>query len=112
MGAVASLKAGPVVGAAYIASMRAIVGLTKTGAIEYAGQGIRANVVCTTMMRTPLSDKMMSTEGGRARVLLMHPIGRIGEPEKVSNLVLWLCSQEAGFITGAVIPIDGEFLLK
>ena len=112
MGAVASLKAGPVVGSAYIASKHAIVGLTKTGAIEYASQGIRANVVCPAVMRTPLSDKMMGTEAGRARVLSMHPVGRIGEPEEVSNLVLWLCSQEAGFITGAVIPIDGGFLLK
>ena len=112
MGAVASLKAGPVVGAAYIASKHAIVGLSQTGAIEYAGRGIRVNVVCPAVMRTPLSDKLMSTEEGRARVLSMHPIGRIGEPEEVSNLVLWLCSPQAAFITGAVIPIDGGFLLK
>jgi len=112
MGAVASLKAGPVVGSAYIASKHAIVGLSQTGAIEYASQGIRVNVVCPAVMRTPLSDKLMSTEAGRARVLSMHPIGRIGEPEEVSNLVLWLCSREAAFITGAVIPIDGGFLLN
>jgi len=112
MGAVASLKAGPVVGSAYIASKHGIVGLSQTGAIEYAGKGIRVNVVCPAVMRTPLSDKLMSTVEGRTRVLSMHPIGRIGEPEEVSNLVLWLCSKEAAFITGAVIPIDGGFLLN
>jgi NAD(P)-dependent dehydrogenase (short-subunit alcohol dehydrogenase family) len=42
----------------------------------------------------------------------MHPIGRVGEPEEVSNLVLWLCSSEASFVTGAIIPVDGGFLLK
>jgi NAD(P)-dependent dehydrogenase (short-subunit alcohol dehydrogenase family) len=42
----------------------------------------------------------------------MHPIGRIGEPKEVSNLVLWLCSDEASFVTGAIISVDGGFLLK
>jgi len=112
MGALASVKTSTVVGAAYIATKHAIVGLTKTGAIEYAGQGIRANVVCPGVMRTPLSEKLLSTEAGRARVLSLHPIGRIGEPEEVSNLVLWLCSQEAAFITGAVIPVDGGLMLR
>jgi NAD(P)-dependent dehydrogenase (short-subunit alcohol dehydrogenase family) len=111
MGAVASVKAGTVVGSAYISSKHAIVGLTKTGAIEYASRGIRANVILPGVIRTPLSDKLLSTEEGKARVLSMHPVGRIGEPEEVSNLVLWLCSREAKFITGAVIPVDGGFLL-
>jgi NAD(P)-dependent dehydrogenase (short-subunit alcohol dehydrogenase family) len=111
MGAVASMKAGAVVGSAYSSTKHAIVGLTKTGAIEYASKGIRANVVLPGVIRTPLSDKLLSTEAGKARVLSMHPVGRIGEPEEVSNLVLWLCSPEAGFITDAVIPVDGGFLL-
>ena len=112
MGALASVKGGAVVGSAYSATKHAIVGLTKTGAIEYASQGIRANVVCPGVIRTPLSDKLLSTEEGRARVLSMHPVGRIGEPEEVSNLVLWLCSKEAEFVTGAVIPVDGGLMLK
>jgi NAD(P)-dependent dehydrogenase (short-subunit alcohol dehydrogenase family) len=112
MGAVASLKASPVVGAPYVASKHAIVGLTQTGAIEYAAKGIRMNVVCPAVIRTPLSEHLLTSEEAKARVLSMHPVGRIGEPEEVASLVLWLCSPAAAFVTGAVIPIDGGFLLN
>jgi NAD(P)-dependent dehydrogenase (short-subunit alcohol dehydrogenase family) len=112
MGAVASLKANAVLGAAYVTTKHAIIGLTRTGAIEYVGKGIRVNAVCPAVIRTPLSDHLMGTEEGKARVLSMHPIGRIGEPHEVSDLVLWLCSKEAGFVTGAAIPVDGGFLLR
>jgi NAD(P)-dependent dehydrogenase (short-subunit alcohol dehydrogenase family) len=112
MGAVASLKANAVLGAAYITSKHAIIGLTRTGAVEFATKGIRVNVVCPAVIRTPLAEHLLGSEEGKARVLSMHPLGRIGEPQEVSDLVLWLCSQEASFITGAAIPIDGGFLLK
>jgi NAD(P)-dependent dehydrogenase (short-subunit alcohol dehydrogenase family) len=113
MGAVASKKASPVVGVAYVTSKQGMVGLTQTGAIEYADKGIRINAVCPGIIRTPLSDKtLLSTEEMRKRAQSMHPIGRVGEPEEVSRLVLWLCSDEASFVTGAIIPVDGGFLLK
>jgi NAD(P)-dependent dehydrogenase (short-subunit alcohol dehydrogenase family) len=113
MGAVASKKASPVVGVAYVTSKQGMVGLTQTGAIEYADRGIRINAVCPGVIRTPLSDKtLLANEEMRKRALSMHPIGRVGEPEEVSNLVLWLCSDEASFVTGAIIPVDGGFLLK
>jgi len=112
MGAAASLKANNVLGAAYVTTKHAIIGLSRTGAIEFADKGIRVNVVCPAVIRTPLADHLMSTEAGRTRVLSMHPIGRIGEPKEVSDLVLWLCSPEASFVTGAAIPIDGGFLLR
>jgi NAD(P)-dependent dehydrogenase (short-subunit alcohol dehydrogenase family) len=113
MGAVASKKASPVVGAAYVSSKHGVAGLTQTAAIEYAAKGIRVNAVCPGIIRTPLAETgMLFNDEMRAQAISKHPIGRIGEPGEVSNLVLWLCSDEASFITGAVIPVDGGFLLK
>jgi NAD(P)-dependent dehydrogenase (short-subunit alcohol dehydrogenase family) len=112
MSAVAGFKAGTAVGSAYIASKHGVIGLTKTGAIEYVRQGIRVNAVCPAVIETPMSYKtFLKDEAAAQRVISLHPIGRIGKPEEVSSLVLWLCSEEAGFITGVAIPVDGGFLL-
>jgi NAD(P)-dependent dehydrogenase (short-subunit alcohol dehydrogenase family) len=112
MSAVAGFKAGKRVGSAYITSKHGVIGLTKTGAIEYADQGIRVNAVCPAMIETPMSYRtFLKDEASAQRAISLHPIGRIGKPEEVSALVLWLCSQEAGFVTGAAIPVDGGFLL-
>jgi len=112
MAAVAGLRSGRRVGAAYNASKHGIIGLTTTGAVEYADKGIRVNAVCPAMIKTPMSDAtFLSNEAMLQRAIAMHPIGRIGKPEEVSSLVLWLCSEDAGFVTGAAIPIDGGFLL-
>ncbi len=112
MSAVAGFKAGKRVGSAYITSKHGVIGLTKTGAIEYADQGVRVNAVCPAMIETPMSYKtFLKDEASARRAISLHPIGRIGKPEEVSALVLWLCSAEAGFVTGAAIPVDGGFLL-
>jgi NAD(P)-dependent dehydrogenase (short-subunit alcohol dehydrogenase family) len=113
MSAVAGFKAGKRVGSAYITSKHGVIGLTKTGAIEYADRGIRVNAVCPAMIETPMSYKtFLKDEASAQRVIGLHPIGRVGKPAEVSNLVLWLCSEEAGFITGSSIPVDGGFLLQ
>ncbi len=112
MSAVAGYKAGKRVGAAYIASKHGVIGLTKTGAIEYADQGIRVNAVCPAMIETPMSYKtFLKDEASAQRARSLHPVGRVGKPAEVSALVLWLCSEEAGFVTGSAIPVDGGFLL-
>jgi NAD(P)-dependent dehydrogenase (short-subunit alcohol dehydrogenase family) len=112
MSAVAGLRAGRRVGAAYNASKHGIIGLTQSGAVEYADRGIRVNAVCPAMIRTPMSDKtFLKDEAMVQRAVSMHPVGRMGRPEEVSALVLWLCSDEAGFVTGSAVPIDGGFLL-
>jgi len=112
MSAVAGLRAGRRVGAAYNASKYGIIGLTTSGAVEYAEKKIRVNAVCPAMIRTPMSDKtFLKDEAMVQRAISMHPIGRIGQPEEVSALVLWLSSDEAGFVTGVSVPIDGGFLL-
>ncbi len=112
MSAVAGYKAGKRVGSAYIVSKHGVIGLTKTGAIEYADQGIRVNAVCPAMIETPMSYRtFLKDEASAQRAISLHPVGRIGKAAEVSALVLWLCSEEAGFVTGTAIPVDGGFLL-
>jgi NAD(P)-dependent dehydrogenase (short-subunit alcohol dehydrogenase family) len=113
MSAVAGFKAGKRVGSAYITSKHGVIGLTKTGAIEYADRGIRVNAVCPAMIETPMSYRtFLKDDASAQRAISLHPVGRVGKPEEVSALVLWLCSEGAGFITGAAIPVDGGFLLQ
>ncbi|WP_019508261.1 SDR family oxidoreductase [Pleurocapsa sp. PCC 7319] len=96
--------------APYTASKHAVLGLTKTAALEYAQQGIRVNAVCPGAIETPLLDGL--AEGDSATIDYMkslHPIGRLGKPHEIANAVVWLCSDEASFVLGHGINVDGGF---
>ncbi len=92
----------------YVASKHAVVGLTKAAALENARLGIRVNVVAPAVVDTDMGASFASglkiTMQDFARV---HPIGRVGTPDEVANAVLWLCSSDASFVTGATLGIDG-----
>jgi NAD(P)-dependent dehydrogenase (short-subunit alcohol dehydrogenase family) len=104
---VAGLVAAPKM-AAYCASKHAVLGLTKSAAIEYARKNIRVNAVCPGVIRTPMYERALQVDPkGTAQVAQMHPIGRVGEPEEVAAVVLWLCSDAAGFVTGHAHTVDG-----
>jgi NAD(P)-dependent dehydrogenase (short-subunit alcohol dehydrogenase family) len=95
-------------GAGYTASKWGCVGMTKAAALEYAKQGIRINGVCPGVVMTDMAERCYVHDGVfDPRVIAAHPLGRIGTPEEVASAALWLCSGEAGFITGAMLPIDG-----
>lgn len=95
---------------AYVASKHGIVGLTKTTALECASQGIRVNVVCPGVIQTPMIDRLTGqTKEGIERFKGFEPIGRFGLPEEIANAVVWLCSDEASFVTGHVMAVDGGF---
>lgn len=112
MSAMAGLRSGRRTGAAYNASKHGIVGLTTTGAVEYASRGIRINAVCPALIRTPMSDATFLKDDAMVqKALQMYPVGRVGQPAEVTSLVLWLCSSDAAFVTGTAIPIDGGALL-
>jgi NAD(P)-dependent dehydrogenase (short-subunit alcohol dehydrogenase family) len=89
---------------AYTASKHGIVGLTKSGAFEYANDGIRVNAVCPGAIMTPL----MSNESPERQQQILRPqaMNRFGEPEEVAASVVWLCSDEASFVTGIAMPVD------
>jgi NAD(P)-dependent dehydrogenase (short-subunit alcohol dehydrogenase family) len=89
---------------AYAASKHGILGLTKNAAVEYAQEGIRVNAVCPGAIMTPL----MSNESveRQREILAPQAMTRFGEPEEVAAAVLWLCSDEASFVTGVALPVD------
>ena len=91
--------------AGYAAAKHAIIGLTKSAALEYGSQHIRANVVAPGPIETERIAQL--GEEARAPIIRAVPLGRIGMAEEVGALAAWLCSAQAAFITGAVIPIDG-----
>ena len=94
----------------YSASKHAVIGLTKAVAVEYSSQGIRVNAVSPGAVKTEMYNRF--TKGSsEAQDLFesLHPICRVGECEEIANPVAFLCSEEASFITGANIPIDGAF---
>ena len=96
---------------AYIASKGAIVSFTKTTAVDFAKQGIRVNIVAPAVIDTPLSRYSLSTakdpEAMRAWRVQRHPMGRIGQVDEVARAIAFLASDEASFITGEILMIDG-----
>lgn len=94
--------------ALYAASKHAVIGLTKSAAAEYGRAGIRINAVCPGVIRTPMYERVieqgLADEQGIRR---LHPIGRIGEVDEIAGAVLWMCSEQAGFMTGHSMTIDG-----
>lgn len=93
--------------AAYIACKHAVIGLTRTAAIDYAAKGIRINAVCPGVIRTP---ELMRRNPDLEKELVRDiPAGRLGNPEEIANAVLWLCSPQASFVDGHALLIDGAF---
>ena len=95
----------------YVSSKHALVGMTKTAALDYAQQNIRVNVVGPGYIDTPLIARGMSAEF-RATLEGKHPVGRLGQSAEIADLVLFLLSDSASFITGAYYLADGGYTLQ
>lgn len=104
IGSTGSLK-GIGLMSAYIASKHALIGLTKTAAIEYGAQGIRVNALCPGAFRTPMNDRLYG--GDYSKVAAGMPLGRVPEAREIAAAAAWLCSDEASFVTGAAYQVDG-----
>jgi NAD(P)-dependent dehydrogenase (short-subunit alcohol dehydrogenase family) len=93
---------------AYVASKHAVVGLTKTAALEYARDGIRVNAVCPGPTETPPLLRLLENDLERRRKSAEQvPMGRLGQPSEIAAAVLWLCSDAASFVTGNAMSVDG-----
>jgi NAD(P)-dependent dehydrogenase (short-subunit alcohol dehydrogenase family) len=96
---------------AYSAAKHGLIGLTKTAALEYATKGIRINAIAPAFIETPMLEKagITTDEEMKASVVNLHPMGRLGRPEEVADVVLWLASNESTFVTGHTLLVDGGY---
>ncbi|MBX3624751.1 MAG: SDR family oxidoreductase [Rhizobacter sp.] len=97
---------------AYTAAKHGVLGLTKAAAQEYGAQGVRINAVGPAFIHTPMISALEADAGSLAQLVSQHPIGRLGEPREVAELVVWLNSERASFCTGAYFPVDGGYLAR
>jgi NAD(P)-dependent dehydrogenase (short-subunit alcohol dehydrogenase family) len=95
---------------AYVASKHAVIGLSRTAALEGAAHGIRVNTVCPAVIVTPMAERAFGDLDANKRLIAMHPIGRFGKPTEIAEAVLWMCSEKASFMTGHDIVLDGGML--
>ena len=94
---------------AYVAAKHAVIGLTKAGAVEYAGQRIRINALAPGLVETPMTKHWFDDPATRSFFLANSPIGRFAQPEEVASMVLFLCSDLASFAVGQTFTLDGGY---
>ena len=93
---------------AYVAAKHGVIGLTKTAAIEYAEANIRVNAVCPGYIRTRMTEPAMQLRG---EAILAHtPLKRMGNPEEIAEMVVWLCCERASYVSGAAYNVDGGWM--
>ncbi len=103
---VVGLANGPI----YSASKHAVIGLTKSIALDFAKQNIRVNVVLPAAIETPMIDRFTRGQEEAYRYFeSLHPIGRVGKPKEIADACVWLCSEKSSFVTGSSIRVDGGF---
>lgn len=92
---------------AYVAAKHGVVGITRTGALKWAREGVRVNCVCPGVIDTPMVAGIATNPQFKAVMEQMTPMGRMGRPEEIAAAAVWLCSEEASFVTGHAMVIDG-----
>jgi NAD(P)-dependent dehydrogenase (short-subunit alcohol dehydrogenase family) len=97
----------------YTASKHAVIGITKTAALEYAQSGIRVNAVCPGVIQTPMIDRFIEKNKTTKEAMISgEPIGRAGTPDEIAEAALWLCSDASSFTTGHALVVDGGWVAR
>ena len=97
-------------GGTYAATKHAVVGLTKSAALDHAAEGIRVNAVAPGAIRTNIIADQLNNN--LAELEAMHPMHRVGKPEEIANAIFWLLSEQSSFVTGHILNVDGGFQAK
>ena len=103
-------------GPAYAASKGGLIALTRQLAVDYAADGVRVNAVCPGVVDTPLVRRLIDfetdREGELSRMAAAQPLGRLGSPEEIARVIYFLASEDASFMTGAIVPVDGGYTAR
>jgi len=94
----------------YVASKHGVNGLTKAAAVEFADDGVRVNSICPGVIKTPMVEE--SEAAATEQSIAATPMGRLGEPEEIGDAAVWLCSDDASFVTGETMVIDGGYVTQ
>lgn len=97
----------------YVAAKHGVIGLTKSAALEYATQGVRINCICPGTARSRMVEEWLSTDpDGETMLNGLHPIGRIADPDEIAAAAVWLCSDDASFVLGHAMVVDGGYTIQ
>ncbi len=97
---------------AYVAAKHGVAGLTKQYAVTYGNRGVRVNAIAPGYIETPMTAEARELPGGAEFLESLHPMGRLGQPEEIAAVASFLASDDASFITGVILPVDGGYTAR
>lgn len=97
---------------AYVAAKHGVAGLTKQYAVTFGSRGVRVNAIAPGYIVTPMTEQVREVDGGVAYLESLHPMGRLGKPEEIASAAAFLASDDASFITGVILPVDGGYTAR
>ena len=97
---------------AYVAAKHGVVGITRQFAVTYGARGVRVNAVCPGYIHTPMTKQINEIEGAEEFIASLHPMGRMGEPQEIAAAAAFLASDDASFVNGVALPVDGGYTAR